>query len=164
MTRISRVVLVAALSLCAASVLLAAQANAPGPGTLAGTACGSSVCAPKELCCTGCEGVLYCASKLHKWCPLPVCPIPPSDASQVVPVVPESAPPGDDPAGTVTGDDPAEPRCPVPAAAPGASEPSTAACRMRPECSADADCDAVCGPGGGRCVHNKCPIRICKCG
>jgi len=26
------------------------------------------------------------------------------------------------------------------------------------------DCDALCRIGLGRCVHNKCPIRICRCG
>ena len=31
-------------------------------------------------------------------------------------------------------------------------------------CSANADCDATCGSGLGRCVHARCPIRICKCG
>ncbi len=39
-----------------------------------------------------------------------------------------------------------------------------AACRMRPQCSTNADCDAICGVGLGHCVHSKCPIRICKCG
>lgn len=39
-----------------------------------------------------------------------------------------------------------------------------AACRIRPECDADEDCDAICGPGLGNCIHNKCPIRICRCG
>jgi hypothetical protein len=38
-----------------------------------------------------------------------------------------------------------------------------AACRMMPLCSVNADCDAICGTGLGRCVHSKCPIRICKC-
>ena len=38
-----------------------------------------------------------------------------------------------------------------------------AACRMRPQCSTNADCDAICGAGLGHCVNNKCPIRICKC-
>lgn len=37
------------------------------------------------------------------------------------------------------------------------------ACRIVPECSNDDDCTAVCGPNGGRCVHSRCPIRICKC-
>ena len=40
----------------------------------------------------------------------------------------------------------------------------TAACRMRPECDVDEDCDALCGTGLGHCVHNRCPIRICRCG
>jgi hypothetical protein len=39
-----------------------------------------------------------------------------------------------------------------------------AACRMRPQCSTNADCDSICGPGLGRCVHSNCPIRVCKCG
>ena len=39
-----------------------------------------------------------------------------------------------------------------------------AACRMRPQCSTNTDCDAVCGAGLGHCVHSNCPIRICKCG
>jgi hypothetical protein len=37
------------------------------------------------------------------------------------------------------------------------------ACKIAPECSTNDDCTAVCGPNGGRCVHSKCPIRICKC-
>jgi hypothetical protein len=39
-----------------------------------------------------------------------------------------------------------------------------AACRMRPQCSTNADCDSICGPGLGRCVPGKCPIRVCRCG
>ena len=39
-----------------------------------------------------------------------------------------------------------------------------AACRMRPQCSTNSDCDAICGAGLGHCVHSNCPIRICKCG
>ena len=38
-----------------------------------------------------------------------------------------------------------------------------AACRIAPECWANSDCDAICGVGQGRCAHNKCPVRICKC-
>jgi hypothetical protein len=37
------------------------------------------------------------------------------------------------------------------------------ACRIKPECSTDDDCAAICGPNGGHCVHSRCPIRICKC-
>lgn len=44
------------------------------------------------------------------------------------------------------------------------TESAEAACRIQPECWANADCDAICGAGQGRCVHNKCPVRICKCG
>ena len=39
-----------------------------------------------------------------------------------------------------------------------------AACRMQPECWTNADCGSICGPGLGRCVHSKCPVRVCKCG
>jgi len=54
----------------------------------------------------------------------------------------------------------------IPAATPGqrvdAVEPA-AACRMRPECSANSDCDERCGVGQGKCVHSSCPVRICRC-
>jgi len=43
------------------------------------------------------------------------------------------------------------------------TEVAEAACRMRPQCSTNSDCDAICGTGLGRCVHSNCPIRICKC-
>jgi len=39
-----------------------------------------------------------------------------------------------------------------------------AACRIRPECSTNSDCDEQCGVGLGRCVHSNCPVRICRCG
>jgi hypothetical protein len=61
---------------------------------------------------------------------------------------------------------------PAPAPAPGA-EPAPAAdplpmepvaiCRLIPQCSTNADCDAQCGAGLGKCVHSKCPIRVCRC-
>jgi hypothetical protein len=38
-----------------------------------------------------------------------------------------------------------------------------AACRMRPQCSTNSQCDSICGTGLGHCVHSSCPIRICKC-
>ena len=38
-----------------------------------------------------------------------------------------------------------------------------AACRMRPECSTDSDCDERCGVGQGKCVHSSCPVRVCHC-
>ncbi len=44
-----------------------------------------------------------------------------------------------------------------------ALSPEPAACRRLPECFSDADCDVLCGPGLGKCVHSNCPIRICKC-
>jgi hypothetical protein len=47
---------------------------------------------------------------------------------------------------------------------PVPGEGSNAACRIRPECDSDDDCDAICGPGLGNCIHNRCPIRICRCG
>ena len=37
------------------------------------------------------------------------------------------------------------------------------ACRIMPECWTNEECDARCGAGLGRCVHNKCPVRICRC-
>jgi hypothetical protein len=37
-------------------------------------------------------------------------------------------------------------------------------CLLIPQCSANADCDAQCGgPRLGRCVHNPCPARVCRC-
>jgi len=36
-------------------------------------------------------------------------------------------------------------------------------CLLIPECSRNSDCDARCGAGLGRCVHNPCPARICRC-
>ena len=38
-----------------------------------------------------------------------------------------------------------------------------AACKMRPECSTNADCDSQCGVGLGHCVHSSCPVRVCHC-
>ena len=43
------------------------------------------------------------------------------------------------------------------------TESAEAACRIMPVCWANADCDALCGVGLGRCVHAKCPVRVCKC-
>jgi len=48
-------------------------------------------------------------------------------------------------------------------AVPVIGETTAGACRMRPECSTDADCNAWCPTAGGKCVHSKCPIRVCKC-
>jgi hypothetical protein len=47
---------------------------------------------------------------------------------------------------------------------PDAQDGVEQACRIRPECDSDDDCDGICGPGLGNCIHNKCPIRICRCG
>lgn len=38
-----------------------------------------------------------------------------------------------------------------------------AICRLMPECWTNADCDAKCGAGLGKCVHSNCPVRICRC-
>jgi hypothetical protein len=57
--------------------------------------------------------------------------------------------PMDDAGAAPAGDDPAQPE---------------AACRIMPECGSDADCNAVCGIGLGKCIHSRCPIRICRCG
>ncbi len=46
---------------------------------------------------------------------------------------------------------------------PAADDFTPVACRMKPQCSTDADCVVWCGPAGGHCVHSSCPIRICKC-
>lgn len=36
-------------------------------------------------------------------------------------------------------------------------------CLLIPQCWRNSDCDAQCGAGLGRCVHNSCPARICSC-
>jgi hypothetical protein len=46
---------------------------------------------------------------------------------------------------------------------PASDEITPVACKREPQCSTNADCLAWCGPTGGHCVHNSCPIRICKC-
>ncbi|MBI3448630.1 MAG: hypothetical protein HY049_06925 [Acidobacteria bacterium] len=51
----------------------------------------------------------------------------------------------------------------APAASSDDAAGTDAACRRAPECSTDADCDAICGVGLGHCVHSSCPVRICKC-
>lgn len=38
-----------------------------------------------------------------------------------------------------------------------------AICRLLPECFSNSDCDFKCGVGLGKCVHSKCPVRICRC-
>ncbi len=50
--------------------------------------------------------------------------------------------------------------------APAADDPAQpeAACKIMPECWSDTDCNAICGPGLGKCIHNRCPVRICRCG
>ena len=41
--------------------------------------------------------------------------------------------------------------------------PEAPTCLLIPECSRNSDCDTLCGPRLGRCVHNDCPARICTC-
>jgi len=48
-------------------------------------------------------------------------------------------------------------------AVPTIADAVVGACKMRPQCSTDADCAAWCPTAGGHCVHSSCPIRICKC-
>jgi hypothetical protein len=36
-------------------------------------------------------------------------------------------------------------------------------CLLIPECFRNSDCDVLCGPKLGRCVHNDCPARVCTC-
>ena len=36
-------------------------------------------------------------------------------------------------------------------------------CLLIPQCGRNSDCDAQCGAGLGRCVHNPCPARVCTC-
>jgi hypothetical protein len=38
-----------------------------------------------------------------------------------------------------------------------------AICRLRPECDSNADCVAICGTAGAKCVHSRCPVRVCRC-
>jgi hypothetical protein len=53
----------------------------------------------------------------------------------------------------------------APAVDPGQQEAGIqpTACRLRPECTSDSDCDVRCGVGLGKCVHSNCPVRICHC-
>ena len=48
-------------------------------------------------------------------------------------------------------------------AVPAIGDAAVGACKMRPQCSTNADCAAWCPVAGGHCVHSSCPIRICKC-
>ena len=48
--------------------------------------------------------------------------------------------------------------------APDANAPEpVVVCLLIPECWSNSDCDAKCGAKLGRCVHNDCPARICRC-
>jgi hypothetical protein len=38
-----------------------------------------------------------------------------------------------------------------------------AICRLMPECWSNSECDWKCGAGLGKCIHSKCPVRICVC-
>ena len=39
----------------------------------------------------------------------------------------------------------------------------TAICRLIPQCDSNADCVAICGTAGAKCVHSRCPVRVCRC-
>jgi len=39
----------------------------------------------------------------------------------------------------------------------------TVVCLLIPQCSSNADCVAICGTAGAKCVHSKCPARVCRC-
>ena len=38
-----------------------------------------------------------------------------------------------------------------------------AICRLMPQCDSNADCAAICGATGAKCVHSRCPVRVCRC-
>ena len=38
-----------------------------------------------------------------------------------------------------------------------------AICRLIPQCDSNADCVAICGTAGAKCVHSRCPVRVCRC-
>ena len=38
-----------------------------------------------------------------------------------------------------------------------------AICKLMPECWSNSECDWKCGVGLGKCIHSKCPVRICVC-
>ena len=38
-----------------------------------------------------------------------------------------------------------------------------AICKLMPECWSNSECDWKCGAGHGKCIHSKCPVRICVC-
>lgn len=38
-----------------------------------------------------------------------------------------------------------------------------AICRLIPQCDSSADCVAICGTESAKCVHSKCPVRVCRC-
>ena len=47
--------------------------------------------------------------------------------------------------------------------APDPGMQPAAICRLIPECSSHADCAAICGTEGAKCVHSRCPVRVCRC-
>ena len=86
-------------------------------------------------------------------------------SERTAPVGPDVQTPSDDP-----GAEPAPLPEPDPAdawdeAAPADDVPAqeVAICKLIPQCFKDVDCDAQCGAGNGNCVHNRCPVRICRC-
>ena len=38
-----------------------------------------------------------------------------------------------------------------------------AICRLIPQCDSNADCVAICGTASAKCVHSRCPVRVCRC-
>jgi hypothetical protein len=38
-----------------------------------------------------------------------------------------------------------------------------AICRLIPQCDSNADCVGICGTATAKCVHSRCPIRVCRC-
>lgn len=47
--------------------------------------------------------------------------------------------------------------------APDPGMQPAAICRLIPECDSKADCEAICGTTTAKCVHSRCPIRVCRC-
>lgn len=92
MTRFSKSAALAALAFVAVGLLGASLVQAqsegvsepvlsseafvtPGAEVAAGIDCGSTVCAPNEMCCPGCNGAIMCQHR-GRACKLPACPPP----------------------------------------------------------------------------------------
>ena len=46
---------------------------------------------------------------------------------------------------------------------PASAAQPAAICKLMPECWSNSDCDWKCGVGLGKCIHSRCPVRICVC-